>query len=143
MKIIGIVFSALAGSLMSIQGVLNTRLNSKTGLWEAHVYVQGIAFLLSLIAFFVAGKGNLGSFFSAPNIYRIGGILGIMITVFVIVGMGKLNPAYATAVILIAQLLTSGIISAFALLGTEKVPFGMYQYIGTALMLAGVVLFKM
>lgn len=142
MKIVGIIFSVLAGSAMSIQGVLNTRLNSKTGLWEANVYIQGIAFLLSIIAVLVMGKGSLGDFFAVPNIYRIGGILGIMITVFVIVGMGKLNPASATAVILTAQLLTSGIISAFALLGTEKVSFGLWQYIAMALMFAGVILFK-
>ena len=46
----GILFSILAGAAMSVQGVLNTRLSEKAGLYEANVWVQGTAFALSLLA---------------------------------------------------------------------------------------------
>lgn len=35
----GILFSILAGAAMSVQGVLNTRLSEKAGLYEANAWV--------------------------------------------------------------------------------------------------------
>ena len=67
MKLMGIIFSALAGAAMSLKGVINTRLNSKIGLWEANAFVQGTAFLLSLIAAFVFGKGNFKDIVDSIN----------------------------------------------------------------------------
>ncbi len=142
MKIMGFLFSALAGAFMSIQGVINTRLNSKIGLWEANAFVQGTAFLLSLIAAFVFGKGNFKEITSVPWIYLTGGVFGLLITAFVILGMDKMSPALTVSVILIAQLLVAAIISAFGILGTEKVPFGTFQYIGLLLLISGVIVFK-
>ena len=44
---IAIILAIISGAAMSIQGVLNTRLNEKIGLWEATTIVQGSAFVLS------------------------------------------------------------------------------------------------
>ena len=142
MKIMGFLFSSLAGAFMSIQGVINTRLNSKIGLWEANAFVQGTAFLLSLLAAFIFGKGNFKEITSVPYIYLTGGVFGLLITAFVILGMDKMSPALTVSVILISQLIVAAIISAFGILGTEKVPFGTFQYIGIVLLIAGVIVFK-
>ena len=56
---LGILSAIIAGAAMSVQGVLNTRLSEKTGLYESNVIVQGTAFLLSLIALYFLGKGNI------------------------------------------------------------------------------------
>ena len=142
MKMMGIIFSALAGAAMSIQGVINTRLNSKIGLWEANAFVQGTAFILSVIAVFIFGKGNFKEITSVPVIYLTGGIFGILITAFVILGMDKMSPAVTVSVILISQLLTAAIINATGILDTEKISFGLFQYLGLALMLVGIIIFK-
>ena len=47
---IGFLFAVIAGSAMSVQGVMNTRLGDKIGLYESNLIVQGTAFVLSLIA---------------------------------------------------------------------------------------------
>ncbi len=54
----GIIFSIIAGASMSIQGVMNTRLSDKIGIYESNAFVQGTAFLLSLIAVWIMGKGS-------------------------------------------------------------------------------------
>ena len=56
--LIGFLFSIIAGAAMSIQGVFNTRLSEKIGLYESNVFVQGTAFLLSIVAVLIMGKGG-------------------------------------------------------------------------------------
>ena len=66
MKMIGFLFAVIAGAAMSVQGVMNTRLQENVGLWEANAFVQGTAFVLSLIVLWIFGKGSLRSLTSAP-----------------------------------------------------------------------------
>lgn len=56
---LGFLMAALAGAAMSVQGVMNTRLSEKIGLLESNAYVQGTAFVLSALAMWFFGKGNL------------------------------------------------------------------------------------
>ena len=53
---IGFLFAVLAGAAMSVQGVMNTRLQEHIGLWEANAYTQGTALLLSLIVLWIFGN---------------------------------------------------------------------------------------
>ena len=139
----GFIFSAIAGAAMSIQGVMNTRLSDKIGLYEANAYVQGTAFLLSLVAVWIAGKGDFRLLGQTDKLYLFGGVLGLVITITVMLGVGKLSPTIAISTILIAQLLVAALIDAFGLMGSEKIVFSWNKYIGLLLMLGGVLLFKM
>ena len=140
---LGVIFSIIAGAAMSFQGVMNTRLGEKAGLLEANTFVQGTAFILSLAAILFFGNGSFKSIFEADKVYLAGGVLGLVITITVMLGIKHLSPTVAISVILIAQLLVAAGIDAFGLLGSEKVAFGLYKYIGTALMIAGVLVFKL
>lgn len=139
---IGLIFCIIAGSAMSIQGVMNTRLSEKIGLYESNVIVQGVAFILSLAALYILGKGNFREISNVNKWYLFGGALGIIITITVMLGIGKLSPTVAISVILISQLLVAALIDAFGIMGTEKAPFLWNKYIGCALMVGGVLLFK-
>lgn len=138
----GIIFSIVAGAAMSLQGVLNTRLGEKIGTYEANTFVQGTAFLLSLIAVWIMGKGSFGQIASVNKVYLLGGVLGIIITVTVMLSIQGLSPTTAISIILISQLTVAAAIDAFGWFGTEKMPFGLTKYIGLALMIAGVIVFK-
>lgn len=138
----GIVFSIIAGMAMSIQGVFNTRLGEKIGLYESNVWVQGTAFALSVLAMLILGKGNLGALMQANKLYWLGGVLGLIITLTVMLGIGNLSPTVAISIILIAQLLVAAMIDAFGLWGTEKVAFGWNKYVGIGMMIVGVIFFK-
>lgn len=138
----GFIFSAIAGAAMSIQGVMNTRLSDKIGLYESNVFVQGTAFLFSLIAVWFLGKGNFKEIGQVNKLYLLGGLIGLVITITVMLGVGKLGPTVAISTILISQLLVAAIIDAFGIMESEKVAFTWTKYLGLALMLGGVILFK-
>lgn len=140
---IGFLFSILAGAAMSIQGVMNTRLQEGIGLWEANAYVQGTAFLLSLAVMWLFGSGNWKAIAEMPKWTLLGGALGLVITVTVMLSIRNLKPAAAISAILIAQLLTAAAIEGFGWLGQEKTDFGWKQLTGMGMMLGGILLFKL
>lgn len=138
----GLICSIFAGIFMSIQGVFNTRLSEKIGLWETNMLVQGIGFGLTLAIMLFVGKGNLKNLSSANKLYLLGGPLGAAIIFTVMCGISKLGPAYAISAILIAQLLSAALIEAFGLFGSDKCHFGTNKILGVIIMLVGIVVFK-
>ena len=138
----GFIFSAIAGAAMSVQGVMNTRLSDKIGIYEANAFVQGTAFVLSVLAVWILGKGDFKAIGAVNKWYLLGGVLGLVITITVMLGIGKLSPTVAISTILITQLLVAAIIDAFGLMGSEQVAFGWNKFAGLAVMIGGVLLFK-
>lgn len=140
---LGIIMAVVAGAAMSFQGVMNTRLGDKIGLYESNVFVQGTAFVLGVIAMLILGKGDITKLMAVDNkLYLMGGVLGLVITITVMLAIGNLSPTYAISVILISQLIVAALIDALGWLGSEKVPFTWNKYAGVALMVAGVLCFK-
>ncbi len=139
----GMIFAILAGLLMSIQGVFNTRLMESSNMWITNVWVHFSAFITCIIVWLFAGHKNLLTVFSVDNkLYLLGGIIGAFITFTVIKGIDKLGPAQATMIILLAQLLVSYFIEVLGLFGAEKVVFDWTKLIGVILMIVGIFIFK-
>lgn len=138
----GIIFSIIAGTAMSIQGVMNTRLSDKIGLYESNTIVQGTAFILSVLALVLLGKGNMREIAHVNKFYLLGGVLGLIITITVMLGIKSLSPTVSISIILISQLLVAAIIDAFGLMDSEQIAFGWNKFVGMALMIGGVLLFK-
>ena len=138
----GFIFSAIAGAAMSVQGVMNTRLSDKIGLYESNAFVQGSAFILSIIAVWILGKGSFREIASVNKWYLLGGVLGLVITITVMLGIGKLSPTVAISTILISQLFVAALIDAFGWMDSEQVAFGWNKFLGLAVMIGGVLLFK-
>ncbi len=138
----GLLFGAIAGALMSIQGAMNTRLGEKIGLWETTALVQGIGFLLSVVVAWIWGKGDVGGIASVNKFYLLGGVLGVGITFFVMLSMKNLGAAVSVSAILISQVLIAAILDAFGFLGMKKVPFGWNKYVGLLVMIGGLILFQ-
>jgi len=141
--LVGILFALLAGLLMSVQGVFNTRVMDASSMWVTNSWVQLTAFAVSICVWFFSGKENLFSVFNVDNkIYLLGGVIGAFITFTVIKSISGLGPAYATMLILLAQLVVSCLIEVFGFFGTEKISFEWSKLIGVALMIAGIIIFK-
>jgi transporter family-2 protein len=138
-----ILFALLAGLLMSVQGVFNTRLMDSSNMWATSTWVQFTAFLVSIIMWLITSRQNLLSVFNVSNkLYLFGGVIGAFITFFVIKSISTSGPIYATMLILLAQLAVSCLIEACGLFGTEKLCFEWSKVIGIALMVAGIIVFK-
>lgn len=128
---------------MSVQGVFNTRLMDSSNTWTTNTWVHFSAFVTSIVIWFFTGRENLFAVFSVDNkLYLFGGVIGALITFTVIKSISSLGPAYATMLILLAQLVTSCLIEGFGLFGTEKMCFEWSKLIGAALMIAGIVVFQ-
>ncbi len=140
---IGIILALLAGLLMSVQGVFNTRLMDSSNMWTTNTWVHFTAFVTSIAVWFFAGRENLFSVFSVSNkLYLLGGVIGALITFTVIKSIASLGPAYATMLILLAQLVASCLIEFLGLFSTEKTCFEWSKLIGAALMVAGIIVFQ-
>lgn len=138
----GIIFSIIAGMSMSIQGVMNTRLGEGIGNMEANAFVQGTAFALALIVLLFYRQGSFAELGQVNKLYWLGGVLGLVITLTVMLGIKNLGTTLAISIILISQLLIAAVIDAFGLMGSEKVAFGWSKYVGLALMTGGMLLIK-
>lgn len=138
----GYIFSAIAGAVMSIQGVMNTRLSEKIGLYESNAFVQGTAFAASLVALLFLKNGNWANLKDINKVYLLGGLLAPVITVTVMLGIKNLRPAVAISVILISQLIVAALIDAFGIFDSKQISFGWNKYLAILLMIGGVLLFK-
>ena len=140
---LGIWIAVLSGALMSIQGVWNTQVTKQSSLWVSTGWVQLTALLVCVAAWFFTGRDPVGALWQVENKYTLlGGILGAFLTVTVIQSMGKLGPAQATMLIVIAQLVVSYLIELFGIFGVEKQPFDWKKLAGTAIVVGGIILFK-
>ena len=140
---LGILFALLAGLLMSVQGVFNTRVMDSSNMWSTNSWVHITAFVTSISIWFFTGREDLLSVFSVSNkLYLLGGAIGAFITFTVIKSISDLKPTYATMLILLAQLVVSCMIEGFGMFGTEKMCFEWRKLIGVALMIAGIIVFK-
>lgn len=138
----GIIIAIISGALMSIQGVFNTNVTKKIGLWETSLIVQGVSLISTLIVYLFFKKGDWVQFSGVNKLYLTGGIIGTFITATVVIGMQKLGPTCAVSVILISQLLCAAVIDYFGLFNAEKMAFGANKFIGIAMLIAGVIIFK-
>ena len=140
--VIGIIFALLAGLLMSVQGVFNTRVMETSNMWAATSWVHISAFAASMSLWFFTGKEALFSVFDvSQKLYLSGGVIGAFITYTVIKGISDLGPTQATMLILLAQLIVAYLIEVFGLFGAEKISIDWIKLIGVALMVSGVIVF--
>ena len=138
----GIIFAIVSGISMSIQGVFNTKLSEKIGLWETTVIVQGIALICSIIISLFIRNGSYSNLKNTSKYYLLGGVLGVVITYTVMKSVSSMGATVGIGIILIAQLLAAALIDAFGLYGSDKIKFTLNNFIGIAIMIIGIVIFK-
>ena len=138
----GILVCIAAGAAMSVQGVMNTRLGESIGTSEANAFVQCTAAVLAAAVLLFHRDGSFSALGETNWFYMLGGVLGLVITLTVMLGIGALSPTVAISAILISQLLVAALIDAFGLFGAERVSFGWTKFLGLGLMAAGLLIFK-
>lgn len=138
------LISMLSGILMSVQGVFNTEVTKQTSVWLSASFVQLTALVVCIAAWFVTGREGqvAGLLHVQPKYMLLGGVIGAFITYTVIIGMNHLGPAQAVMLIVAAQVIAAYLIELFGWFGVEKTGFDWMKLIGTALFVAGIVLFK-
>ncbi len=138
----GLIIAVISGISMTLQGIFNTRLNEKIGIWETTTLIQGIAFACSFLIAFLFGEGSYSNLKNANKFYLVSGALGVIITFTVIKSVSLMGPAVGIGIILISQLLSAALINAFGLFGSEKINFSFNNFIGIFLMIIGIIIFQ-
>lgn len=139
---LGTIIAIISGISMTLQGIFNTRLNEKMGIWETTSLIQGIAFICSFIIAYFFGRGSYSGIKDANKFYLISGILGVVITFTVIKSVSLMGATVGIGMILIAQLLSAALINSFGLFGSDKIHFSFNNFIGISLMIIGIVIFQ-
>jgi len=139
---LGLVFAILAGTLVSLQNIFNSKVNEKAGSWMTTVLVLGLGFLASFI---------LGLFFEGWQMfdlqnmklwYWFSGLIGIGVITGIVQGIRYLGPTFAISIVLTSQLGFAVLGDSLGLMGLEKVPFTLKQLAGVLLITGGVIVFK-
>lgn len=139
----GILFSIAAGIFISLQGVFNTRLSEKIGFWETNTFVHGTGLVFTFIIMMAVGTGSFAKIGEANKIYMVGGMLGVLILFSVMNAISALGATYSVAILLVTQLIAATVIDSFGLFGSPVIKFDITKFFGIAIMIAGIVVFKL
>jgi len=138
----GIIFSVIAGMLTSIQGVFNTRVSEKAGLWETVAFVHGVGLMLALSIILFAGGEGFKRIGEVDRLYLLGGAMGVFIVFSLMQGISSLGAAYSIAIALVAQLIIATIIDSFGLFGTPALKLSLPRILGILTMIVGILIFS-
>ncbi|WP_040948866.1 DMT family transporter [Gorillibacterium massiliense] len=138
----GLLFALLAGSLVSVQNIFNSKVSARTGSGKTTVLVLALGFLAS----FTIGLLSEGSgFFRVGHMepwYYFSGILGVGVVVCLTQGVNRLGPTFAIAISLSSQLIFALLLDSMGWFGLERVPFTARHLVGVLVILCGILLFK-
>ncbi|WDV46568.1 DMT family transporter [Clostridiaceae bacterium M8S5] len=141
--VFGIIYSIIAGTLISVQSVFNARLGDKVGVIEATAIVHGVGLIVAIALASFFGDGDIKKITQVNKLYLIGGALGVMIIFSITKSIGILGGSFSITILLIAQLITITVIDLLGLFDTPKVQFDYTKPLGIFIMIVGIVVFKL
>ncbi|RUT35671.1 DMT family transporter [Paenibacillus zeisoli] len=139
---LGIILALLAGGLVSLQNIFNTKVNEHTGSWATTTLVLGMGFAASLfISLLVEGRGTFSLQHMQPW-YWISGMIGVGVVICLVKGVRQLGPTFAISIVMTSQLGFALLWDSLGWLGLDQVPFTWNQLIGVLILLGGILVFK-
>ncbi len=139
---VGLISAIIAGALVGLQNIFNSKVNEKAGSWATTTLVLGLGCIASLILGLFFEGGGLFNFANMQWWYWFSGILGIGVIAGIVQAIRYLGPTFAIAIVLTSQLGFAVLWDSLGWMGLEKVPFTEKQLIGVLIILAGVIVFK-
>jgi bacterial/archaeal transporter family-2 protein len=140
--VLGLIFAIIAGTLVSLQNIFNSKVNEKAGSWMTTTLVLGLGSLASFILGLFFEGGQLFDLQQMKWWYWISGLLGIGVITGIVQGIRYLGPTFAISIVLTSQLGFAVLLDSLGWMGLEKVPFTLKQFFGVLLILGGVIVFK-
>ncbi|MDY7961319.1 DMT family transporter [Bacillus thuringiensis] len=139
---IGFSLATLAGILISLQSVFNTKVNENVGQWLTTTCVLGIG-LISSILFYIITENSINiKVYTTNYLFYVSGLFGIGLIICIMGAIKSLGPAYTVLISLITQLVVALSIDTFGLFGMEIVPLQINKLVGIGLLIFGVGIFK-
>lgn len=139
---IGLLFALLAGSLVSLQNIFNSKVSEQAGTWTTTVLVLGMGFLSSLTMGLTFEGSQLFALQKIQPWYWFSGMIGVGVVFCLVQSMRLLGPTYAISIVLTAQLSFALWWDSRGWLGLVQVPFTFKQLFGVLVIVVGVIVFK-
>ena len=139
----GILFAFLGGAFITLQGVANATISEDIGTWQAATITQFTGFVLALLILLVVREKTFANYKQVKPLYLVGGSFAAIVISCNITAMHIVGATFTTSTVLIAQLFVTFLIDSNGWFGLEKQQMKTPQFIGIAMMIAGVLLLKM
>jgi transporter family-2 protein len=134
----------LAGSMITVQSVLNSVLGKKTGNFGSVLVLTlvSIAVLLVLIFLFP----NTANFRAIPGLSEwylyLGGVLGVVILAAPIFLIPRIGATSTLTALVVGQLFLALVIDQLGLFGLPKIEVNLTRIIGLVLLVSGAILLR-
>ncbi|MES5938633.1 MULTISPECIES: DMT family transporter [unclassified Bacillus cereus group] len=139
---IGFSLAILAGILISLQSVFNTKVNENVGQWLTTTCVLGIGLISSVLFYIITEKSISVKFYTTNYLFYVSGSFGIGLIICIMGAIKSLGPAYTVLISLITQLVVALCIDTFGLFGMESIPLQINKLVGIGLLIIGIGIFK-
>ncbi|MBA9085631.1 transporter family-2 protein [Fontibacillus solani] len=140
--ILGIMLALIAGSLVSLQNIFNSKVNEYTGSWSTTTLVLGMGFVASFVIGLMVEGTQLFALQNLQVWHMLSGLTGVGVVICLVQGMKRLNPTYSIAIVLTSQLVTALMWDSFGWLGVDKIPFTLNKLLGVVVIVGGILVFK-
>ncbi|NIK79672.1 transporter family-2 protein [Paenibacillus castaneae] len=141
--IVGLLMALIAGSLISLQNIFNSKVNERTGSWATTSLVLGMGFLASLTIGLIMEGSHLFMLQNMKPWYWASGTIGVGVVICLVQGIKLLGATYAISIVLSSQLVFALLWDSLGLFGLEKIPFTFMQLIGVVVIAGGIFVFKL
>lgn len=140
--ILGLSLALVAGSLVSLQNIFNSKVNERAGSWATTTIVLGMGFLASLISGLIFEGGHFFTLEQMQPWYWFSGMIGVGVVVCMVQGIRLLGPTYAISIVMTSQLGFASLCDSLGWFGLDKIPFTFQQLFGVLVIVCGIVVFK-
>lgn len=141
--ILGLVMALIAGSLVSLQNIFNSKVNERAGTWATTTLVLGMGFLASFIIGLIFEGKHLFTLQNMKPWYWISGLIGVGVVICMVKAIKLLGPTFAISIVMTSQLGFALLWDTLGWLGVEKVTFNFKQLIGVLVITGGIIVFKL
>lgn len=141
--VVGLMLALVAGLLVGLQNIFNSRVNERAGAGVTTALVLGLGFLASLAFGLLFEGSELFALQRMKPWYWFSGLIGVGIVFCLVQGIKLLGPTYAVSIVLTSQLLFALVWDSLGLLGLTRVPLNLKQVLSVAVIAGGIVLFKL
>ncbi|TGA96023.1 DMT family transporter [Sporolactobacillus shoreae] len=140
--VLGLIMALMAGSLVCMQNIFNSKVSERAGSWATTVLVLGLGFLASLMIGLAFEGGRLFALHHMQSWYGFSGLIGVGVVICLVQGIRRLGPTYAVSIVLTSQLLFALLWDSLGWFGLTQVPLTFRQILGVLVIIAGVIIFK-
>jgi transporter family-2 protein len=141
--VIGLILSLIAGSLVCLQNIFNSKVNEKVSSMVTTTLVLGLGFLASLTMGVILEGKELFVLHNMQPWYWVSGAVGVGVVFCLTNAIRLLGPTYAISIALTSQLGFALLWDSLGWLGLTQVPFTFKQLIGVLVIVAGIFVFKL